>query len=192
MRPRHPYPLYFRHPFTHTGDTREKKEAIEAFLGARGYAVAPHTIDSEDYLFNVPYARALAAHDSETAARLRAAYVAFVLEATGFAERVSPLIFGREIPQTILLHANAINADVLEELLGRLEARGYRFVPLEEAMADAAYRTRDTFVTRYGPTWLWRWTKSLGLAVSFAEDPEPPGWVTERPAAAGPTSALPG
>jgi peptidoglycan/xylan/chitin deacetylase (PgdA/CDA1 family) len=184
MRPRHPYPLYFRHPFTHTGDTREKKEAIEAFLGARGYVVAPHTIDSEDYLFNVPYARALAAHDTAAAERLRAAYLTFVIEATGFAERVSVRIFGREIPQTILLHANAINADALEELLDRLGARGYEFVPLDRALADPAYRTRDTFVTSYGPTWLWRWTRSLGLEVSFAEDPEPPGWVTAPPAPA--------
>ena len=31
MNGRKPYQLYFRHPMTHTGDTVEKKEAIEKF-----------------------------------------------------------------------------------------------------------------------------------------------------------------
>ena len=35
-------------------------------------------------------------------------------------------IFGRDIPaRPILLHANDINADALDELLTRLETRGY-------------------------------------------------------------------
>jgi peptidoglycan/xylan/chitin deacetylase (PgdA/CDA1 family) len=178
MQPHQPYQLYFRHPQTHTGDTQAKKEAIEAFLSARGYKVAPHTIDSSDFIFNAVYVRALGT-DQATAMRLRGAYMDFVLNATEFAEHVSPEIFGREIPQTILLHANDLNADTLDELLKRLEARGYRFVSLDVAMADPAYRTRDTLVTKYGPTWLWRWMKSRGMTVSFRADPEPPQWVTD-------------
>ena len=46
-------------------------------------------------------------------------------------------------------------------------------------MADPAYRTPDTLVSDYGPTWLWRWMKSLGMNVSFAADPDVPAWVTE-------------
>jgi len=62
-------------------------------------------------------------------------------------------------------------------LLQRLASRGYRFVSLDEAMADPAYKTPDTLITRSGPTWLWRWMKSKGMNVSFNEDPEPPDWV---------------
>jgi hypothetical protein len=46
-------------------------------------------------------------------------------------------------------------------------------------MRDDAYQTRDTFVTRAGPTWLWRWMKSKGMNVSFKDDPELPSWVSE-------------
>jgi peptidoglycan/xylan/chitin deacetylase (PgdA/CDA1 family) len=70
----------------------------------------------------------------------------------------------------------AINADCLNDLLQRLEARGYRFVTLDEAMSDPAYRTRDTLVTKSGPTWLWRWMKSKGMAIGFRGDPDPPEW----------------
>lgn len=174
-----PYQLYFRHPRTHTGDTAEKKDAIEEFLARRGYKIAPHTIDSSDFIFNAVYVRALDEGDKALATRLRVAYLEFVIRATEFAERVSPRIFGRDIPQTILLHANDINADCLGELLKRLEARGYQFVTLDSAMTDPAYRTRDTFVTKFGPTWLWRWVKSQGMTVSFQDDPDPPEWVMD-------------
>jgi peptidoglycan/xylan/chitin deacetylase (PgdA/CDA1 family) len=52
MHRRAPYQLYFRYPYNHTGDTEEKKKEVERFLSARGYRVARHTIDSEDYVFN--------------------------------------------------------------------------------------------------------------------------------------------
>src|SRR5262249_11437412 len=146
MRPRQPYQLYFRHPMTHTGDTQAKKEAIEAFLKARGYKVTPHTIENSDFIFNVGYVRALAGKDEALAKRLRAEYLDFTISATDFAEHVSPKIFGREIPQTLLLHANDLNADCLDDLLSRFESRGYRFITLDEAMNDSAYLTKDTSV----------------------------------------------
>jgi peptidoglycan/xylan/chitin deacetylase (PgdA/CDA1 family) len=142
MKTREPYPLFFRHPQTHTGDTPAKKEAIERFLAGR-------------------------------------VYLDFAVEATAFAERVAPEMFGRDIPQTLLVHANDITADTLDDLLDQLERRGYRFVSLEDAMRDAAYGTPDTLVSRFGPTWLWRWRESLGLKVSFKGDPEVPQWVTD-------------
>ena len=164
---------------THTGDTQAKKEAIEKFLAARGYKITPHTIDNQDYIFNVCYVRALRNKDEATAARLREAYLKFTIAATEFAERISPLIFNREITQTLLIHANDINADCLDEMLSRLAARGYRYVTLDEAMSDPAYQTKDTYITQAGPTWLWRWMNSKGMKVGFKDDPEPPQWVME-------------
>jgi peptidoglycan/xylan/chitin deacetylase (PgdA/CDA1 family) len=179
MKSRGTYQLYFRHPMTHTGDTAEKKEAIEKFLAARGYKVTPHTIENSDFIFNVPYAQALHKQDASLARRVGDAYLDFTIAATEFAENISPRIFGHEIPQTLLIHANDLNADCLDELLARFESRGYRFVSLDEAMKDPAYQTTDTYVTKMGPTWLWRWMKSRGLNLSFAADPDPPQWVVD-------------
>jgi peptidoglycan-N-acetylglucosamine deacetylase len=179
MRSRTPYQLYFRHPMTHTGDTVEKKEAIEKFLAERGYKVTPHTIENSDFIYNVGYAQALHKKDFVLAKRIRNNYLDFTISATEFAENVSPKIFGREIPQVLLIHANDLNADCLDELLRRFAARGYRFVTLDEVMADPAYSTRDMWVGNKGPTWLWRWMKSKGMNVSFAADPDPPKWVMD-------------
>lgn len=179
MRSHEPYQLYFRHPMTHTGDTQAKKEAIEVFLAARGYKITPHTIENSDFIFNAIYVDALHDHDEATAQRLRKEYLDFTIAATEFAERISPQIFGREITQTLLIHANDINADCLDEMLQRFATRGYRFVSLDEAMSDPAYEMRDTYVTTYGPTWFVRWMKSKGMNVSFKDDPDPPKWVMD-------------
>ena len=103
----------------------------------------------------------------------------FTFAATAFAEQVAPKIFGREIPQTLLIHSNDITADCLDKLLAGFERRGYRFITLDEAMRDAVYQTPDTLVTRAGPTWLWRWMKSKGMSVNFNDDPELPSWVSD-------------
>jgi len=179
MRSRRPYQLYFRHPQTHTGDTIEKKEAIEKFLAAHGYKLTPHTIENSDFVFNVGYAQALQRNDQALAKRLRDEYLDLTITATAFAEKVSPEIFGREIPQILLIHANDINADSLDEMLSRFEARGYTFVTLDQVMADPAYETKVTYISKYGPTWLFRWSKSKGLNLSFAGDPDPPKWVMD-------------
>jgi peptidoglycan/xylan/chitin deacetylase (PgdA/CDA1 family) len=179
MRSRQPYQLYFRHPMTHTGDTPEKKEAIEKFLAARGYKVTPHTIENSDFIFNVPYVEAMQKNDMALAKRLREEYVAYTIAATAFAEKISPEIFGREIPQTFLIHVNDITADCLDELLTKFEARGYSFVTLDTVMADPAYQTKDTYVSKGGPSWLWRWMKSKGMDLSFNGDPDPPKWILD-------------
>ena len=179
MASRQSYQLYFRHPMTHTGDTQAKKEAVEAFLASRGYRVTPHTIENSDFIFNVGYARALSDNDAAMLKRLRATYLDYTIAVTDFAERISPKIFGREVPQTLLLHANDINADCLDDMLKRFAARGYQFITLDEAMSDPAYQTRDTWVDTHGPTWLWRWMKSKQMTVSFDGDPEPPAWIME-------------
>ena len=89
-----------------------------------------------------------------SAATCRSGHIG-VMATTEFAEKVSPKIFGRDIPQTLLLHSNDITADCLDEILTRFKARGYRFVTLDAVMADPAYQTKDTYITKV-------WTKLAG------------------------------
>ena len=174
MRPRQPYTLFFRHPYTHTGDTLEKRDAIARGLAARGYTVMPHTIENADWLFNVAYVRA----DAAGRARLLDAYLAHTAAATAFAEAKAAELFGRDdVPQVLLIHTLALNADGLDALLTLFEGRGYRFITLDEAMKDTAYATPDAFVGRNGPSWLYRWSRTLAPNSSFRGDPEVPAWV---------------
>jgi len=179
MTGRQPYQLYFRHPYTSTGSTKEIKAAFENFLKERGYKVAPFTIENSDYIFNQMYADARRDKDTLMMERLRKAYLELSEAQFDFFERLSSEMFGREISQILLIHANDINADCLDDLLKRLEKRGYRFVTLDQALEDKAYQTRDDYIGLHGPSWLHRWTVSLGLKMKLDQEPDPPKWVLD-------------
>jgi len=92
-------------------------------------------------------------------------------------------LFGRQIAQVLLIHANEINADSLAATLQRLQDRGYRFITLGEALADPAYASAAGASRQYGPSWLSRWARSMGKKLSVYGQPDPSGWVAERYAA---------
>jgi peptidoglycan/xylan/chitin deacetylase (PgdA/CDA1 family) len=179
MSARQPYQLYFRHPYTSTGPNKEVKAAFESFLRERGYKVAPFTIENSDYIFNQIYFDASRNKDTALMERLHRTYLDYNDAQFEFFERLSIETFGREISQILLIHANDINADCLDELLKRLEARGYRFVTLDQAMEDKAYQTRDDYIGLHGPSWMHRWTVSLGLTMKLNQEPDPPKWVLD-------------
>jgi len=171
--------LYFRHPFTATGPTAEVKAAFEGFLQARGYVIAPFTVENADYIFQALYAEARKRGDAAGAARVRAAYLDHTDAVLTFCEGLSRETFGREIPQILLIHDNELNADSLTALLDRLAARGYEFIPLDTALRDEAFRTPDRFVGNFGPSWLHRFRVALGLPAKVREEPDPPQWVLD-------------
>jgi peptidoglycan/xylan/chitin deacetylase (PgdA/CDA1 family) len=169
-------PLYMRFPFNHTGDTMEKHDAIAQWLAARGYEVAVCTIDNSDYIFANAYSRALSSGGGE-AAILRTEYLAHTAKIIDYYVGLHGTVFGRETPHVMLLHVNKLNADVLDRLLELFEERQFRFVSLREAQADPAYKTADTWRTKAGPMWGYRWARSLGVRINGALEPEPAAWV---------------
>jgi peptidoglycan/xylan/chitin deacetylase (PgdA/CDA1 family) len=172
-------PRFFRHPFTHTGPTLEVRSSFEAFLAEHGYTVAPFSIENADYVFDLVRRSAASRGDDGTVARLRAAYVEHTIAVTEHMERLSRETFGREVPQVLLVHANGTNADALDEVMERLAGRGYRFVTLDAALADDAWRTPDEYVGSQGPSWLHRFRVAKGLPVRLDLEPDPPKWVLD-------------
>jgi peptidoglycan/xylan/chitin deacetylase (PgdA/CDA1 family) len=170
-------PRYFRFPENHTGDTREKHDSVAAFLAERGYRPAPCTIDNEDYRFNVAYLKMLANKDQASAARLRAEYLAYTSTEIDYYAGVHRQIFGREIPQVMLLHVNKLNAEMIDSVLALFAQKQYRFVSLDRALADPAYSIPDQFVTKEGWMWAYRWAKELGVRVNGSAETEPPDWI---------------
>ena len=176
---------WFRHPFLHTGRDLETRRALEKFLASRGYAVAPVTVDNYDYLFAAAWDRAALRPGADSVrARLAEEYLAYMERVVAYYEQQSSSLLGREIPQVLLLHANALNATTMDRLLRMLAARGYAFAPLDEVVRDPAYRSRDAYTGPAGITWLHRWALSDGRrGADFAGEPVVPEWI-ERAAAA--------
>jgi peptidoglycan-N-acetylglucosamine deacetylase len=167
---------YFRHPFLHVGMTLDMRRASEAFLAERGYTIAPVTVDGKDYIYASLYATAVRKGDKELTARLAADYLRFTDEKFASAEAAATRLLGRDINHVLLLHANAINADHFGALAATIKKRGYRFVTLEEALKDDAYKHQpDTYVGAWGHTWLRHWELTAGKP--SPEGTEPPDWV---------------
>jgi peptidoglycan/xylan/chitin deacetylase (PgdA/CDA1 family) len=170
---------FFRFPMNHTGDTKAKHNAIAAFLAQRGYRLATCTIDTSDYLFSEAYVRMLAKHDESAARKLRAEYLAYTSAEIDYYAGLNKQVFGYEPSQVMLLHENRLNADVIDQVLALFDEKKYRFVSLDQAQSDAAYRTPDTYITKYGPMWGYRWAVERGVKVNGSLEPDPPKWVEE-------------
>lgn len=167
---------WFRHPYLNTGKTAEDRMAVEQFLSEHGYRVAPVTIDSSEWIYDVAYDRA--AHWWQRA-RIRRAYLRYMDARFAWSEARSQMVFGREIPQVLLLHASSLNADVMPALLRQIRSRGYRFTSMDEAAKDPAYQTPEPPVNEGGVSWLDRWAAGLGIAEKLpTTDPRVDPFVT--------------
>ena len=170
---------FFRFPMNHTGDTKQKHDRISAFLARRGYQLATCTIDTSDYLFNNAYMRMLANHDESSALRLRREYLAYTNTEIDYYAALNKLVLGYEPPEVMLLHDNRLNGDVIEQVLRSFENKHYRFVTLDQAQSDAAYRIPDTYITKFGPMWGYRWAKERNVKVNGNLEQEPPKWILD-------------
>lgn len=168
-------PRFFRHPSLHTGRTLAYRDEVHGFLARRGYRVAPVTFDNQEWVFAEVYARAAPRGDSVGMRRIVDGYLRHMTEAFDHFEALSRTLFGREIPQVLLLHANRLNADHFDSIAAILRRRGYRFVRLEDALRDPAYESRDTYTGPMGLSWLERWAATRGI--SLREAPRQPAWV---------------
>jgi peptidoglycan/xylan/chitin deacetylase (PgdA/CDA1 family) len=170
---------YFRFPMNHTGGTKEQHGKAAAFLRDRGYRLATCTIDNSDYVFNRAYVRALAGNDAETAEKLRNEYLAYTGTEIDYYASLNKQVLGYEPPQVMLLHDNRLNGDVIEQVLALFEERQYKFVSLDEAQSDAAYQIPDTYITKSGPMWGYRWARERKVKVDGAKETDPPKWISE-------------
>jgi peptidoglycan/xylan/chitin deacetylase (PgdA/CDA1 family) len=170
---------YYRYPYNDTGDTAQKKQAFLKFLAAHGYKPAPMTYENDDWMYSDLYEDASSRNDTAELAKLKSAYMQESEQHIAFIELSSDKNFKRQIPQIADLHVNQMNADVLDDLLALFERHGYKFISMEQALADPAYQTRDDFVGSDGISWLLRWQPALGKPIEYRDSSEPLQWVQD-------------
>jgi hypothetical protein len=95
-----------------------------------------------------------------------------------FFEKRTVEVVGRDIPHVLLIHANHLNRDLGGELVRMFRRRGYKFISLEEALRDDAYRLPDEYAGPGGFSWIHRWSITKGMPNKG--EPEEPRWVREK------------
>jgi len=169
---------FFRHPYLDTGRDLETRRQADAFLTGRGYQIAPVTVDAWDWMYGYVYEDARKRGDAALQKELTTDYLKYTDAMFEYAERQSKDLVGYEIRQVLLLHANQLEADHINELLAAIRKRGYRFITLEAALNDDAYSLPDTYIGVEGTTWLDHWEITRGKPLQG--HPVFPEWVIER------------
>ncbi len=171
---------YFRHPFLHMGNSRERADSLNDFLTEHSYSIAPVTIDNEDYVFALAYHRAIAKKDKDLMIRIGRDYVEYIEMKLKYYERQANNLFGRNISHILLLHASLLNSDYTESLAGMFRKNNYDFITIEEALEDNAYRTEISSYGNWGISWIDRWALSKGKKGEFFKgEPSTPEYIVE-------------
>lgn len=169
---------YFRHPFLHVGETKAKADSLDLFLKEHGYKVAPVTIDNEDYLFALAYNKASVVKDTLLMSRIGRDYIDYMEKKLLFYERQSVALFGRKIPQILLIHSSLLNAVYIDSLASMYKRNGCEFVDMDKALRDEAYNSKVTSYGKWGISWIDRWAISLGKKGEFFDgDPVSPDYI---------------
>ena len=174
---------YFRHPFLDTGRDLETRREAEAFLVARGYRIAPVTLDAWDWMYAGVYEDAKKRGDTALQQQLTQSYLEYSNTMFAYSEQLAKQTIGYEPKQILLLHGNQLEADHIGDLIALLRKRGYRLITLEDALGDQAYGLPDTFVGEEGTGWIDHWAITLGKPPQGA--PVFPQWVIDRSKALG-------
>ena len=171
---------YFRHPYLRTGSTREVRQQIEDLLAARGYTIVPVTFDNSDWLYAAAYQHSVSLKDLTTAEKIGESYLCYMKDLAQFWRKASQDVFGRDIAQILLIHANQLNADYGDRLWQMFTEQQFEYVPVEQAMKDPVYESVDSYVGPEGISWILRWAQSQGYAIeSIGIQPEVPKWISE-------------
>jgi peptidoglycan/xylan/chitin deacetylase (PgdA/CDA1 family) len=168
---------YFRHPYLHTGLDMETKFAVSDFFKKHGYTVAPVTVDDSDWIFASAYDKTKKKGDLKLRKKIAKAYIPYLESKLDYFERQSMSLFGREVSQTLLLHANSINADLFGDVVKLLKRRGYDCITLDEALKDQAYALPESFTGKAGISWLHRWAIAKGRENILPDEPRVPEFV---------------
>lgn len=168
---------YLRHPYLDAGRDLQTRREAEAFLSARGYQVAPITMDAWDWMYGGVYEDARKRADAALQQQLVSSYLAYTTSVFDYYEKFSKDLLGYEPKQILLLHGNWLEADHIGELIDLLRKRGYQFVTLENALGDSAYSVPDEYVGE-GTGWLDHWAITRGRPAQ--NQPIFPQWVIDK------------
>jgi beta-lactamase regulating signal transducer with metallopeptidase domain/peptidoglycan/xylan/chitin deacetylase (PgdA/CDA1 family) len=150
-------PRYFSYPFLNTGKAEDKAK-VEAWLASNGYTSIKYTIDNQEWMYSYAYDMARNDNDVNTMKEIRRSYLSYMAKMFDHYEAYSAELFGRDIPQTMVLTPSRLITDTADEFFDMVAKRGYRFVTVDEAQSDQAYKTKEDFAGEAGISWFERWS----------------------------------
>lgn len=143
-----------RFPYLKEGNTLAKRDGMRLWMQAAGYRAAPVSIDASDWYYNQVYAAWLDEGNADKADRVKAAYIAHLLDRAAYYDGLARQVLGRSPAHVMLLHTSRINAAALNELIAAFRARGWSFTDARTAFDDPIYSVQiDTLPAGESIVW---------------------------------------
>ena len=155
---------YFRYPYLHQGNAPEKQAAVQRWLASRGYRIAPVTVYVEHWEWSDAYARCITRQDGPAVTRVKERYLEAARARLDWARALSAQLFNRQIKHVLLLHLDALDAAVLDDLLRLHRAGGATLIGLESALQDPAYARYEDAPGDGDHTFLIQAARAQGVA----------------------------
>lgn len=150
-----------RFPYLKEGDTVAKRDGLRAWLRERGYGTGAVSIDASDWYYDSRYRQWRSEHATDDPAAWRSAYLDHLWERACYYDSLSVAVLGRSVPHVLLLHANAINAEFLPDVIAMFRSRGWTLTTPAVAWADAAY-AHEPAILPAGESHLWAMARQAG------------------------------
>lgn len=168
----------FRFPLLHEGITKSRRNDVLKVLKRAGYRVVPVTIKTSDQVFDGPYIDNEA--KPERIGVLKKLYLEHVESSLKYSEEQSRKVFNHLIPQILQLHCGIATASFLPDLVQFLQQRGYRFISVDKALSDPAFKAEDIYAGPLGLTFIDRIAASRNLPFDAGQGDLRPDQLDEK------------
>lgn len=145
---------YFRFPFLHYGATTGDKAKAREILESKNIVISHVTVMSDDYLYNLRLEQLGPRADSARLEQLMIEYISHVLGELARQEELAMLVAGKPVTHILQLRANRLNGLFCWNLLSAIKDEGYKFVTLDQALADPAYTITEKYIGGRGVGYL--------------------------------------
>lgn len=153
---------YFSYPYLYTSKSGDEHKRFEAWLAGHGLTSVKYCIDNNEWMYSFAYDMARNDNDLNTMKEIREAFMEYMTQIFVHYETYSKEMFGRDIPQTMVLTPSRLVTDTADDLFGMMQKRGYSFISMDEAMSDHVYKGDDHYAGNGGISWFERWTINAG------------------------------
>jgi peptidoglycan-N-acetylglucosamine deacetylase len=135
----------FRFPYLEEGNTKEKRDAMRAFLQKQNYRSGYVSVMTTDWWINAKMEEALEQDDHTDISKYKNLYLSNVKECAVFYKALAEKVEGRPVKHVILLHHNLLNALYLGDLIDMLRREGWNVISAAEAFNDPVYSQYPDF-----------------------------------------------
>jgi len=151
-----------RFPYLKEGEFAAKRDAVRDWLAAHDYRSGAVTVDTSDWYYDIRYRAWVAAHAGSDPTPFRRAYLAHLAGRVSYYDALARQVLHRsDVKHVMLLHANALNAAFLPDVIEMLRALGWTIVRPGDAFDDPVHALRPSTLPA-GESVLWSLAKEQG------------------------------